>query len=62
MERKIKKELNQMCNLSNYVEEIGIKKGMGEEENAIAYIYDCVKKNAILLSEEILEKLNIEIK
>ena len=33
-----------MCNLSNYVEEIGIKKGMGEEENAIAYIYDCVKK------------------
>ena len=91
MERKIKKELNQMCNLSDYVEEIGIKKGiergkvlqqieiiqkrlqkgkslqeiaegMGEEENAIAYIYDCVKKNAILLSEEILEKLNIEIK
>ena len=28
MEREIGKELNQMCNLSDYVEEIGIKKGI----------------------------------
>lgn len=92
MERKIKKELNQMCNLSDYVEEIGIKKGivqgikrgkvlqqieiiqkrlqkgkslqeiaegMGEEETAIACIYNCVKENISLSSEEIMEKLNI---
>ena len=32
MERKIKKELNQMCNLSDYVEEIGIKKGLSVEK------------------------------
>ena len=28
MERKIEKELNQMCNLSDYVLEVGLKKGM----------------------------------
>lgn len=28
MEREMGKELNQMCNLSDYVEEIGIKKGI----------------------------------
>ena len=28
MERERGKELNQMCNLSDYVEEIGIKKGI----------------------------------
>ena len=77
MERKINEELNQMCNLSNYVEEIGIKKGiiqkrlqkgkwlqeiaeeMGEEEDNIVYIYNCVKQNATLSSDEILGKLNI---
>lgn len=92
MERKIKKELNQMCNLSDYVEEIGIKKGivqgikrgkvlqqieiiqkrlqkgkslqeiaegMGEEETAIVCIYNCVKENISLSSEEIMEKLNV---
>lgn len=81
-----------MCNLSDYVEEIGIKKGivqgikrgkvlqqieiiqkrlqkgkslqeiaegMGEEETAIACIYNCVKENISLSSEEIMEKLNI---
>lgn len=77
MERKINEELNQMCNLSNYVEEIGIKKGiiqkrlqkgkwlqeiaeeMGEEEDNIVYIYNCVKQNATLSYDEILGKLNI---
>ena len=28
MEKKLEKELNQMCNLSDYVVEVGLKKGM----------------------------------
>ena len=46
MEREMGKELNQMCNLSDYVEEIGIKKGIeqGMEKHLTEQIMNKIAK------------------
>lgn len=60
MESKLGKELNQMCNLSDWVEEIGIQKGMerGEVFTLIKLIQKKYRKKKSLqeIADELEEK------
>lgn len=61
MENRFGRELNQMCNFSDYVEELGIQKGMrdGKILNAIGLIQKKIRKSKSL--QEIADELEEQV-
>lgn len=58
MEQKIEKELNQMCNLSDYVVEVGLKKGMeqGIKQGMEQGVEQGVERGRLLQQIEVIQK------
>ena len=58
MEQKIEKELNQMCNLSDYVVEVGLKKGMeqGIKQGMEQGVEQGLERGRLLQQIEVIQK------
>ena len=54
MEKKLEKELNQMCNLSDYVVEVGLKKGM--EQGMKQGMKQGMERGRLLQQIEVIQK------
>lgn len=63
LNKKIKQEVNVMCNLSQYVKEQGIKQGIELGEKKIITLYNWLKEsNRIKDANAVLEEKNKELR